>query len=225
MSSLPEHDPLLLLASGSSGRRELLTRARIDFRARAADVDEDAALTTAMSAAGGLTPDEQVLVLARAKAQAGLEASDGGYVVLGCDSMLEVDGQVLGKPHTAERARERWRQLRGCSGILHTGHWLIDDRDAQDGGSGAALGAAASTVVHFAAITDAELDAYIATGEPLGVAGAFTIDGIGAPFIERIEGDPSTVVGLSLPLLRTLLAEIGMPISALWIEPAAPDQE
>ena len=123
-------------------------------------------------------------------------------VVLGCDSMLEFDGEVVGKPGDAATATARWRAMRGKSGVLHTGHWLVDHRA---GGPGE-VGATASTVVHFADLSDAEIDAYVATGEPLQVAGAFTIDGLGGPFIERIEGDHHTVVGLSLPLLRRLLA-------------------
>ena len=121
--------------------------------------------------------------------------------------MLELDGEVHGKPVDADEARERWRRMRGRAGVLHTGHWLLDDRD--DGG-GATLGAAASTTVHFATLTDEEIDAYVATGEPLLVAGAFTVDGLGGAFVSAIEGDHHNVVGLSLPLLRELLAEIGV---------------
>lgn len=207
-----EFDPLLLLASASAGRRATLERAGIAFTARPADLDEDALLV----AAGPLAPADSVLLLAREKAQAVLTASEGGYVVLGCDSMLEIDGEVVGKPHTPERARERWRAMRGRTAILHSGHWLIDDRDAEDGGTGATLGATTSCEVTFAALTDEEIDAYVATGEPLGVAGAFTIDGLGGPFVTAVVGDPHAVVGLSLPLLRELLAEIDVPLHVLW---------
>ncbi len=207
-----EFDPLLLLASASAGRRATLERAGIAFTARPADLDEDALLV----AAGPLAPADSVLLLAREKAKAVLTASEGGYVVLGCDSMLEIDGEVVGKPHTPERARERWRAMRGRTAILHSGHWLIDDRDAEDGGTGATLGATASCEVTFAALTDEEIDAYVATGEPLGVAGAFTIDGLGGPFVTAVAGDPHAVVGLSLPLLRELLAEIDVPLHVLW---------
>ncbi len=210
--SAEDFEPLLLLASASAGRRATLERAGIAFTARPADLDEDALL----AAAGPLAPAESVLLLAREKAQAVLAASEGGYVVLGCDSMLEIDGQVVGKPHTPERARERWRTMRGRTATLHSGHWLIDDRDAEDGGTGATLGATASCEVTFAALDDEEIDAYVATGEPLGVAGAFTVDGLGGPFVTAVAGDPHAVVGLSLPLLRELLAEIDVPVHVLW---------
>lgn len=134
--------------------------------------------------------------------------------MLGCDSMLELDGEVHGKPADAATAIARWQRMRGNRGVLHTGHWLIDNRL---GGSAGLIGATASTIVHFADIDDAEIAAYVATGEPLRVAGAFTIDGLGGPFVERIEGDHTTVVGLSLPLLRALLAELGLH----WRAPGA----
>jgi septum formation protein len=137
-------------------------------------------------------------------------------VVVGCDSVLELDGEVHGKPADAAEAVARWRRMRGRSGVLHTGHWVVDCRDDVDGGTGATLGAVASTTVHFAALSDEEIDAYVATGEPLAVAGAFTIDGLGGPFVERIEGDHHGVVGLSLPLLRELLAEAGIAWPSLW---------
>lgn len=217
----PEHahdaalDPLLLLASASAGRRATLERAGIAFTARPVDLDEEGVLRSAREHAD-LSPAEAVLLLAREKAQAAASASDGGYVVLGCDSMLEVDGEAVGKPLTAERAAERWRTLRGRTATLHSGHWLIDDRDAEDGGTGATLGATASCDVTFADPDDEEIAAYVATGEPLGVAGAFTIDGIGGPYVSAVHGDPHAVVGLSLPLLRELLGEIDIPIHVLW---------
>jgi len=124
--------------------------------------------------------------------------------------VLELDGEVHGKPADAAEAVARWRRMSGSSGVLHTGHWLIDTRDGETGGSGATLGATASTTVHFARLTDAEIEDYVGTGEPLRVAGAFTLDGLGGPFVSGIEGDPSNVVGLSLPLLRELLAEVGL---------------
>jgi septum formation protein len=131
-------------------------------------------------------------------------------LVLGCDSVLAFDGEILGKPADAAAARDRWRSMRGRSGVLHTGHCLIDV------GTGKRSAATSATTVHFAQLTDDEIDAYVATGEPLRVAGAFTIDGMGGPFVTRIEGDHGTVVGLSLPLLRDLLAALGVPITALW---------
>ena len=124
--------------------------------------------------------------------------------------MLELDGEVHGKPADAAEAVARWRRMRGHSGVLHTGHWLRDERDAEGGGTGATLGATASTTVHFARLGDDEIAAYVATGEPLAVAGAFTVDGLGGAFVTGIEGDHHTVVGLSLPLLRELFGEVGV---------------
>lgn len=214
--SSEENEPLLLLASQSAGRQHTLHRAGIAFTALPVDLNEEAILATALAAYPDLDCADQVLTLARAKAEAACEKSDGGYVVLGCDSMLEVDGALVGKPLTAERARERWRDMRGKSALLHSGHWIIDDRDREDGGTGATFGRTATTTIHFAHLSDAEIEAYVLTGEPLGVAGGFTIDGLGGPFIEAIEGDHHTVVGLSLPLVRHMLAEINLEISDLW---------
>ncbi|MFI5926839.1 Maf family protein [Micromonospora sp. NPDC051543] len=135
-------------------------------------------------------------------------------LVIGCDSVLEFDGEILGKPTDAADATRRWLRMRGRSGVLHSGHCLID------GVAGRRAEAVASTVVHFADISDDEIAAYVATGEPLAVAGAFTIDGLGGAFVERIEGDPGTVVGLSMPLLRRLLAELGLQITDLWTKVA-----
>ncbi|MGY5765899.1 Maf family protein [Brachybacterium sp. DNPG3] len=217
-----DYEPLLLLASASAGRRRTLESARIAHSRLPVDLDEDALLGAAREAATAagetLAAEEEVLLLARAKAEAATARSDGGYVVLGCDSMLELDGEVVGKPGTAERAAERWRSLRGRTAVLHSGHWLVDDRDPEDGGTGATLGATASCEVTFAAISDDEIAAYVATGEPLDVAGAFTIDGIAGPYITSVAGDPHAVVGLSLPLLRRLLGEIGIAIHDLWDE-------
>ena len=176
------------------------------------DVDEDAALASAQDsqlATSGqpLTAAEAVLVLARAKAEDVAATWETDAVVLGCDSMLEFDGEILGKPGDAATAIARWRTMRGRRGVLHTGHWLVDERAA---GTSGTLGATSSTVVRFADLTDAEIDAYVATGEPLKVAGAFTVDGLGGPYVEAIEGDYHGVVGVSLPLLRTLLGEFGI---------------
>lgn len=220
------HDPLLLLASASEGRRATLRAARIVHGVLPVDLDEDALLTSARGradvAGSPLTVAEEVLLLAREKAQTATSRSGGGYVVLGGDSMLELDGEAVGKPLTAEKAAQRWRAMRGRTGTLHSGHWLIDDRDPDDGGTGATLGATASCAVTFAELSEEEIDAYVTTGEPLGVAGGFTIDGLAGPFITSVEGDPHAVVGLSLPLLRELLAEIGISVHELWDTSASP---
>jgi septum formation protein len=127
-------------------------------------------------------------------------------LVLGCDSVLDLDGEALGKPLDAADAVARWRRMRGRSGVLITGHCLVDTTTGRDAAD------IASTVVHFADLSDAEIDSYVATGEPLRVAGAFTIDGLGGPYVDRIEGDPHNVIGLSLPLLRSLLRGIGREV-------------
>ena len=167
---------------------------------------------------GDLAPDEVALLLARAKAEAVAGTLDDG-LVLGCDSVLELDGELHGKPVDAAEATARWRRMSGSSGVLHTGHWVVDLRDDEDGGSGATLGAVSSTTVHFADVGDAEIEAYVATGEPLAVAGAFTTDGLGGAFVRGIEGDHHTVVGVSLPVLRELLAECGVRWTDLWSAP------
>lgn len=186
-------------------------------------MDEDAALAAAEAIHGTLSPADVALLLAQAKAQdvarARIEDDEPESLVLGCDSVLELDGEIHGKPTDAAEATTRWQQMRGRSGILHTGHWLIDDRDPDEGGTSGVVGATASTTVHFGEIDDDEIAAYVATGEPLYVAGAFTLDGLGAPYVRAIEGDPSNVVGVSLPLLRELLAEIGVPWSTLRTSP------
>jgi len=197
--------PRLLLASASPARRLLLQQVGISASVLPSEVDEAALLTDLAERYGALEPADLVLSLARAKAED--VAHDTDSLVLGCDSMLELDGEVHGKPADAGEAIERWRRMRGKSGILHTGHWLIDDRDD---GSGGLVGATASTVVHFADLSDAEIEAYVATGEPLRVAGAFTVDGLGGAFVTGIEGDHHNVVGLSLPLLRDLLRDVGV---------------
>jgi septum formation protein len=124
--------------------------------------------------------------------------------------VLELDGEVHGKPADAAEAIDRWRRMRGRTGVLHTGHWLVDLRDQGEGGTGGMVGGTASTTVHFADLSDDEVEAYVGTGEPLRVAGAFTLDGIGGPYVAGIEGDPSNVIGVSLPLLRELVIELGL---------------
>lgn len=197
----------VVLASASPARRKLLHAAGIEPSIMVSGVDEDATEAAAVQTYGPLEPADLALVLARAKAE-DIAAQVDDALVIGCDSILELDGDGHGKPQTPEQAVERWQLMRGRSGVLHTGHWLIDTRE--DDGTGATLGATASTTVHFAAIDDDEIRAYVETGEPLRVAGSFTLDGLGAPFVSGIEGDPSNVVGLSLPLLRELLAEVGI---------------
>lgn len=204
----------LYLASTSPARLSTLRAVGIDPVAIPSHVDEVAAA----SAAGPLSASALVLLLARLKAEsvAAGDAPDGGFdgLILGGDSAFEFDGTVYGKPHLPEVARERWHSQRGGSGLLHSGHWLID---ARGGIVGRAVGATSAATVTFASdIDDDEIDAYIATGEPLEVAGAFTIDARGAGFIESIVGDPHTVVGLSVPLLRTLVRELGIAWPTLW---------
>jgi len=201
----------LYLASTSPARLATLRAAGIEPIALAPGVDEEAAV----AAAGPLSPTDMVMLLARLKAEAVATAHpDLDGLILGGDSAFELDSVVYGKPHRPEVARERWQAQRGRSGLLHSGHWLID---ARADGTGKTIGAPAAARVHFAAdITDAEIDAYIATDEPLEVAGAFTIDSRGAAYIESIEGDPTTVVGLSIPLLRTLTRSLAIEWHDLW---------
>ena len=203
----------LLLASASPARLSTLRAAGIVPLVEVSGVDEEALLADAADAAAraGTAPvpaADQVLLLARAKARDVHGRSPVADLVLGCDSMLELGGEVLGKPADAADAVARWRRMRGRSGVLHTGHWLIAGQSE--------VGATSSTVVRFAELTDAEIDAYVATGEPLVVAGAFTVDGLGGPFVTGIEGDYHGVVGLSLPLLRDLLRQVGVSITDLW---------
>ncbi|MER7754342.1 nucleoside triphosphate pyrophosphatase [Kitasatospora sp. NPDC097643] len=192
----------LVLASASPARLGLLRQAGLDPRVVVSGVDEDA-----INAA---TPAELALVLAEAKAKAVAAELTGGELVIGCDSVLELDGQALGKPADAAEALARWRSMRGRAGVLRTGHCVIDTV------TGEQSSATASTTVRFGTPDDAEIAAYVASGEPLHVAGAFTLDGRSAPFVEGIDGDPGNVIGLSLPLLRTLLAELGVRITDLW---------
>ncbi|NYG07608.1 septum formation protein [Phycicoccus badiiscoriae] len=199
----------LVLASASPARRRLLVAAGLEPSIVVSGVDESAVTAAARETYGELVAEDVALLLARAKAEDVADQIDDA-VIIGCDSVLDLDGAIHGKPSSAAEAVSRWRQMRGRSGILHTGHWVVDTRDEDHGGTGATLGATASTTVHFAKLTDDEIDAYVETGEPLRVAGAFTLDGLGAPYVSSIEGDPSNVVGISLPLLRELLMELGL---------------
>jgi septum formation protein len=208
----------LVLASASPARLTTLRAAGVEPTVAVSAVDEPAVL----AAAGEVPPEDAVLLLARAKAR-DVAPAHPGTLVLGCDSMLELDGAVLGKPTDAADAAARWRAMRGRSGRLHSGHWLVDGRQpsgtARSGSGAVEVGATSTTVVHFADVSDAEIAAYVGTGEPLHVAGAFTIDGLGGPFVTGIEGDHHGVVGLSLPLLRTLLGQLGVTFPDLWAVP------
>ncbi len=173
-------------------------------------VDEDA--YTASTVVG------LVAALAKAKAAAVFDTlDDPELLVVGCDSMLELDGEPMGKPATPEQAVERWRRMRGRTGWLHSGHHVI----SRFNGVVDATTAVATTEVVFANIDDAEIEAYVATGEPLRVAGAFTIDGLGGAYVTTVCGDPHNVVGISLPLLRRMFAEHGVAWHTLWADPAA----
>ncbi|MBT2565646.1 septum formation inhibitor Maf [Arthrobacter sp. ISL-85] len=208
----------LILASQSPARTKLLAEAGIRHTVLVSDVDEDA-----VQARYGVTdPHDTALLLARAKAEAVASLPEAeGALVLGCDSVFEFDGEAHGKPYTADVARERMLRMSGSAGVLHTGHWLVDCRDTDDDGpdgrgSGATLGAVASAEVSFLEMDPAEIDAYIATGEPLHCAGSFTIDGLGGAFIRKVDGDPHAVVGLSVSTLRGLLAAANIRITDLW---------
>jgi septum formation protein len=179
------------------------------------DVDEDAVQATL----GGASPAKVVTALACAKAGAvvgRLAPAGEDAVVIGCDSMLSIDGELVGKPGTREQARRRWSAMAGRSGQLVTGHAVLR---LADGAVGQLAAAHATTTVHFGRPSEAELDAYVASEEPLYVAGGFTLDGLGGWFVTGIEGDPSNVIGISLPLTRTLLAEVGVVVTDLWNRP------
>lgn len=194
----------LVLASQSPARLALLRQAGLAPEVVVSGVDEDA-LTAP-------TPGELARVLAEAKAAAvAARPETAGALVVGCDSVLELDGRALGKPADAEDATARWKSMRGRSGVLRTGHCVIDTA-----AGGRQVSATASTTVRFGDPSDDEIAAYVESGEPLFVAGAFTLDGRSAPFIDGIDGDPGNVIGLSLPLLRRLLAGLDVAITDLW---------
>ncbi len=197
-------DRRLVLASASPARLSLLRQAGLAPEVVVSDVDESAYSAPRVA--------EQVALLAAAKAAA-VAKRETDALVIGADSLLEFGGKPLGKPADAADARDRWRRMSGRSGTLHTGQALFDVRDGAVTSRDIAV---ASTVVYFAEPTQPEIEAYLATGEPLAVAGAFTLDGLGAPFVRRVEGDPAAVVGLSLTVLRTQLAKRGLAITDLW---------
>lgn len=204
----PRPRPQLVLASASPARRQLLRAAGIEADVVVSGVDE-----STVEASGA---QELCLRLAQRKALAAADRlprdsqPHARTLVLGCDSVLSFAGEVLGKPTGAADAIARWRRMRGNHGTLFTGHAVVAVESAR------VVAAVAGAEVHFGQVSDEEIEAYVATGEPLAVAGAFTIDGYGSPFIERIDGDPGTVIGLSLPLLRQLLSELGISITELW---------
>lgn len=203
-----------MLASASTGRLRVLRQAGVDPLVVVSGVDEDA---VAAALGPHAAPGDVVCALAQAKADRVAGELDGDIsadcVVIGCDSMLSIDNRLCGKPGTAEAAASQWRLMAGRSGELHTGHCLlrlrggdITHREVE----------ARCTTVDFATPSDADLEAYIAHGEPRQVAGGFTLDGLGGWFVDGIDGDPSNVIGVSLPLLRALLERVGLSVSALW---------
>jgi septum formation protein len=196
--------PIFVLASASPARLSTLRGAGLDPTVIVSGVDE--------SQADGLPPFEMALQLAELKCAAVAERDEvpDGALVLGCDSVLELDGEALGKPADTADAVRRWQAMRGRSGVLYTGHCL------RDTATGQVAAATASTTVYFADVTDEEIEAYVATGEPLHVAGAFTVDSLGGAFVTGIDGDHHNVVGVSLPLLRDLVIELGHSWTDLW---------
>lgn len=203
MARMTDQRRRVVLASASPARLGLLRDAGLAPEVVVSGVDEDA-LTAP-------DPGTLALVLAEAKADAvATRPESAGALVIGCDSVLELDCEALGKPADEEEATARWKSMRGRAGILRTGHCVVDTA------TGRRASATDSTTVRFGDPTDAEIAAYVASGEPLHVAGAFTLDGRSAPFIDSIEGSHGNVIGLSLPLLRRLLAELGIGITDLW---------
>ena len=208
------------LASTSPARLMLLQQFGIRPLTVAPDVDEEAVVAAVETAeARTLAPDEHVLLLARRKAadvaaRLADDIPDFDGIVIGGDSMFELGGDVLGKPHTPENAVARWQAMRGRTGVLHSGHAVVR---LQPGVAPHEVHAVAEASVSFVDdVTDAEITAYVATGEPLHVAGAFTLDSLGGAFISRIDGDPSTVVGMSVSTLRRLVRELGVEWTSLW---------
>lgn len=203
----PSSAPRLILASASPARARILQAAGIPFTVLVSDVDEDAVAARHPEA----TPEQTALLLAQAKARDVAQRSvTADALVVGCDSVFELDGVPYGKPWEPEVAVERWLMQSGRSGVLHTGHWVVDTR----GGSQA--GGTSSAMVTFAPVDEDQIRAYVATQEPLQCAGAFTIDGRGAAFIESVQGDPNAVIGLSVSALRSALGQLGVDLTAYW---------
>ncbi|ORW06993.1 Maf family protein [Mycolicibacter longobardus] len=204
----------LVLGSASAGRLAVLRGAGIDPLVMVSGVDEDAVMARLAADAG---PDQVTGALAAAKAQqvASTVAPpvNADCVVIGCDSMLYIDGELHGKPASADQARGRWRAMAGNSGQLYTGHSLIRLHDSEITHQ---ITETSVTTVRFGSPDDDDLEAYLASGEPLRVAGGFTLDGLGGWFVDGVDGDPSSVIGISLPMLRRLLAGVGLSIAALW---------
>ena len=194
----------VVLASASPARLATLRAAGLDPEVIVSGVDEDQVESH--------DAENLAAALAQLKCRAvASELNDSDALVIGCDSVLAFENGILGKPEDAREAKARWQRMRGRSGVLHTGHCVrLGEREFVE---------TASTVVHFADVTDAEIDAYVATGEPLYVAGAFTVDGLGGAFVRGVEGDPHNVVGISLPLLRELVIELGVAWTDLWVTP------
>ena len=205
--------PRLVLASRSPARLSTLRAAGIEPEVIVSDVDEEAIEASLPHA----TPAQLAQTLAQAKAEAVAINIDEPAIVVGCDSVFELDGIAYGKPQTAAIAKQRWRQMMGRAGTLHTGHHVIDIA------TGRTASATARTIVRMGSISEQEMDDYLATGEPLQVAGGFTLDALGGAFVEGVEGDPSNVVGISLPTLRALLGELGVRWTTLWnLAPSKP---
>ena len=192
----------------------VLRNAGVEPVVQVSGVDEDAVVA---SLGPDAAPETTVATLAEAKARA-VAADHGDAVVVGCDSMLHHDGRLTGKPGTEEVARERWLKMAGGTGELLTGHAVLRVRDGRV--TAVATGTVATTI-RFGQPSPAEVDAYVATGEPLVVAGGFTLDGFGGWFVDGVDGDPSSVIGISLPLTRRLLDEVGVAVTDLWRPPLA----
>jgi septum formation protein len=191
----------IVLASASPARLSVLRGAGLDPEVVVSGVDESTFTATTPAGLAGLLAQAKATAVARGQA-------DG--LVIGCDSLLDLDGRALGKPASASQAAARWREMSGQTGTLVTGHCVIN------AATGRRAAAVAATRVHFGSPSEEEIAAYVASGEPLAVAGGFTLDGRGGWFVDGIDGDHGTVLGVSLPLLRRLLAELGVSLTSLW---------